>query len=41
MIVLVKDATEVVTPVDVQPDELVRVGDRFGQRLQRPDIRDP
>jgi hypothetical protein len=27
--------------VDVQPGELVRVGDRFGQRLERPEVRDP
>jgi hypothetical protein len=41
VLVFVKDTTEAVTPVDVQPGELVRVGDRFGQRLQRPDVRDP
>jgi hypothetical protein len=32
---------EAVTPVDVQPGELARVGDRFGQRLQQPDVADP
>ena len=41
MLVFVKDTAEAVTPVDVQPGELVRFGDRFGQRLQRPDVRDP
>jgi hypothetical protein len=35
------DATEAVTPVDVQSGELVRVRDRFRQRLERPDVRDP
>jgi len=40
MLVFVKDTTEAVTPVDVQPGELARVGDRFGQRFQRPDVVD-
>jgi hypothetical protein len=39
--VFVEEATEAVTPVDVQSGELVGVGDRFRQRPQRPDIRDP
>jgi hypothetical protein len=30
MLVLAKDAAEAVTPVDVQPGELFRVGDWFG-----------
>ncbi len=30
MLVLAKDAAQVVTPVDVQPGELIRVGDWFG-----------
>jgi hypothetical protein len=39
--VFVKNTAEAVTQVDVQPGELVGVGDRFGERLQRPDVRDP
>jgi hypothetical protein len=31
MFILAQDAAEMVAPADVQPDELVRVGDRFGQ----------
>ena len=31
MLVLVQDAAEMVAPADVQPDELVRVGDHFKQ----------
>jgi hypothetical protein len=38
--VFVEDATEAVTSVDVQPGELAWVGDRFGQGLERPDVRD-
>jgi hypothetical protein len=30
MLVLAKDAAEAVTPVDVQPGELIRVGDWSG-----------
>src|SRR3954451_11773686 len=41
VLVFVEDTTEVVTPVDVQPGELIRVGDRLGQRLQRAEVRDP
>jgi hypothetical protein len=41
VLVFVKDTAEAVMSVDVQPGELVRVGDRFGQRLQRPEVRDP
>jgi Helix-turn-helix domain len=40
VLVFVKDTTDAITPVDVQPGELVRVGDRFGHRFQRPDVRD-
>jgi hypothetical protein len=40
VIELVEDTAEAVVPVDVQPGEAVRVGDRCGQRLQRPDVRD-
>jgi hypothetical protein len=41
VVVFVKDTTEAVAPVDVQPGELARVGDRFGQRLERPEVRNP
>jgi hypothetical protein len=40
MFVLVQDAAETITSADVQLGELVRVGDRFGQRLQWPIVRD-
>jgi hypothetical protein len=35
MHVLTKDAAEAVTPVDVQPAELIRVGDRARQPVPR------
>jgi hypothetical protein len=35
VLVFVKDTTEAITPVDVQPGELAQVGDRLGQRLDR------
>ena len=41
MLVLPQDAAETVASADGQPGEAVRVSDRFGQRLQRPDVRDP
>lgn len=40
MVVLVEDAAETVMSVDVQMGEPVRVGDRFGQRSRRSDVRD-
>ena len=40
MFVLVEDAAEAVTSVDVQVGEPVRVGDRFGQRRERPGVGD-
>ncbi|WP_018830730.1 hypothetical protein [Salinispora tropica] len=40
MFVLVEDAAEAVTSVDVQVDETVRVGDRFGQWREWPGVSD-
>ena len=40
MFVLMQDAAEAVTSVDVQVGESVRVGDQFGQRCQWPGVRD-
>ena len=40
MFVLVQQAAETVTPVDVQPGELVRISDRFRQRNEWPGVGD-
>ena len=40
MFVLVEDAAETVTSMDVQVGEPVRVGDRFGQWREWPDVGD-
>jgi len=40
MFILVEDAAEAVTSVDVQVDETVRVADRFGQWREWPDVGD-
>lgn len=40
MFVFVEDASEAVVSVDVQVGEPVRIGDRFGQRCQWPDVGD-
>jgi hypothetical protein len=40
MLVLVEDAAEAVTSVDVQMGNPVRIGDRFGQRREWPGVRD-
>jgi len=39
VLVFVEDASQAVVAVDVHTGELV--GDRFGQRLERPNVRDP
>jgi len=38
--VLMEDATEAVPPIDGETGELVRIGDRFGQRLEWSGVRD-
>jgi len=40
MLVLADDAAEAVTSADVQPGEVVRVGDRFGQWHERSGVGD-
>lgn len=41
MLVLMENAAEAITSVDAQLAELVRVGDRFGQRCEGAGVRDP
>jgi hypothetical protein len=41
VLVLVEDAAEAVTSLDVQLGEPMRVGDRFGQRSAWPGVREP
>jgi hypothetical protein len=39
MLVLVEDAAETVTSADVELDDPVRIGDRFGQRFEGSGVR--
>jgi len=41
MFVFMKDAAQTITPTDVEACDRVWFGDRLGQRMQRPGVRDP
>jgi hypothetical protein len=40
MFVLAEDAAEAVTSVNVRVSQAIRLGDRFGQRRERPGVRE-